>query len=105
MAKEYELLSEERVNLSELSEEEQKHISQIEKLVAKSHVQGLITKSQFYFEVERQAFDYLKPLMEGRIFTPKTLRELYDSPHYKVISDLVTRYYRGLKLDLPPTGR
>ncbi len=82
--KEYELLSGEIIKLSDLSPEEQKQVSRIEELIA---------KSEDYFEIERRAF---APLMEGKYFTVKSLEQLYQSLRYKVLLDLVTRYHQKL---------
>jgi len=80
--KKYELLSGETIDVSTLPEETQKHVSQIEDLIA---------SSADYFEVERGAF---APLMEGKSFNVGSLRALYESPRYKVLEDLVERYRR-----------
>lgn len=82
--REYELLSGEVIMFSDLSLEEQKHISKIEELIA---------KSGDYFETERQA---LTPLMVGKYFNVERLQQLHASPQYKVLFDLVTRYHRKL---------
>jgi len=78
--KQYKLLSGETIDASILPEEGQKHVSQIEDLIA---------SSADYFEVKRGAF---APLMEGKSFNVGSLRSLYESPRYKVIEDLVERY-------------
>ncbi len=82
--KEYELLSGEIIRLSDISLEEQEHISTIEELIA---------TSEDYFEIYRQAF---APLMVGKYFDVQRLQQLQTSPRYKVLSDLVTRYHNKL---------
>ncbi|MDO8511057.1 MAG: hypothetical protein Q7S55_02725 [Nanoarchaeota archaeon] len=79
---EYKLLSGEIIYVSRLPEEAQKHISRIE---------SLVQESEDYFEVYRQAF---VPLKERKHFTAARLRELHDSPYYKVILDLVQRHWQ-----------
>ena len=78
----YELLSGGVVDASTLSKGAQKHIKSIECLV-----QG----SKDYFEVYRQAF---VPLKEGKHFTAEELRQLHESAHYQISSDLVERYWQ-----------
>ena len=82
--KEYKLLSGEVIELSKLSEEGQKQVSEIERLIA---------QSVDYFEVYRQAF---VPLKEGKYFDAKELQQLHQSLQYKVVSDLVARYHQKL---------
>lgn len=84
MKEEYESLSGEKIDISTLSESEQEHLSEIEKL---------IENSADFFEVERKA---LAPLIEGKLFTAQSLTELHHSPRYKVMLDLVTRYWQKL---------
>ena len=80
----YTVLSDETIDVSALSEEERKHISQIE---------CLITNDEDYFEVWRQAD---VPFKERKSFTAKNLQELHNSPCYKVVLDLLTRYHQKL---------
>ena len=84
MKKYYVTLQGEPIDRTSLEEDAQNHISLIEKLIA---------DSTNYFEVNRQA---LAPLQEGKFFTPETLRKLHDSPRYKIVFDLITRYHRKL---------
>ena len=80
----YTLLSGETIDLTQLSSEEQEHISVVEKLAA---------SSQNYLAVYRSAFD---PLVEGKAYDDKNLQELHRSSCYKVVFDLVTRHHRRL---------
>lgn len=80
MEKKYETLSGEKIDLSQLAEDEQKHISGVEELIG---------NSADYFEVERAAF---APLKEGKSFDVKRLTELHGSLRYKVLLDMVERY-------------
>lgn len=84
---EYILLSGEKIHLDKLSEEEQKHISEIEQLIA---------DSTDYFEVWSRID---KPLKQGKSFTSESLRELCNSPRYKVLVDLLKRYRQKTFLD------
>lgn len=77
---EYTTLSGETIDVSTLTNEENIHIGEVEKL---------IENSEDYFDVYRCAFVRLK---EGEFFTPKDLHELEESSRYKVVSDLVERY-------------
>jgi len=83
----YTTLNGEKIDLSRLSKEEQEHISTVEKL---------IENSADYFEVWRR-IDH--PLKQGKNFTSESLRELYDSPRYKVLVDLLGRYRQKTFLD------
>ncbi|MEK6863228.1 MAG: hypothetical protein AABW53_00870 [Nanoarchaeota archaeon] len=62
MAKQYELLSGEVIDLSDLSLGEQEHISRIEEL---------ISESEDYFKIVNLAFT---PLMAGRYFDAQRLQ-------------------------------
>ncbi len=83
----YTLLSGEKISLDKLSEEEQKHIGEIEQLIA---------DSTDYFEVWRRIDN---PLKLNKSFTSESLRELYNSPRYKVLVDLLKRYRQKTFLD------
>ena len=78
----YTLQSGELIDVSTLPEEARKHVSQIEHLIA---------NSADYLEVDRQAFI---PLLEGKHFTAQDLEKLHASPHYKIVFDLVERYWQ-----------
>ncbi len=69
--REHKLLSGEVIELSKLSGEGQKQVSEIERLIA---------QSVDYFEVYHQAF---APLKEGKYFDAKGLQQLHQSPGYK----------------------
>ncbi len=84
MVEQYELLSGEVIDLSDLSLGEQEHISRIEEL---------ISESEDYFKIVNWAF---APLMVGRYFDAQRLQQLHASPQYKILSDLITRYHREL---------
>ncbi|MBI5066543.1 hypothetical protein HZA97_10025 [Candidatus Woesearchaeota archaeon] len=85
--KEYELLSGEKIDFSSLSDAEQEHVGEVEKLIA---------ESVDYFEVWRRID---QPLKQGKNFTSESLRELYNSPRYKLLVDLLERYRRKTYLE------
>ncbi len=84
MNKWYTALNGNAIDRTLLKPDAQEHISTIENLIA---------ASADYFEVYRQAF---VPLQEGKHFTAGTLQKLHDSSHYKIIFDLIQRYYQKL---------
>ena len=82
----YELLSGEKIKLKKLKKNEREHIQSLEKCVEECENHD----NEDYFHIYRQA---MVPIKEGKYFTAKTLQALHDSPYYKVVSDLVTRYW------------
>ncbi len=80
----YTLRSGETIDISCLRDTDREHISRIEKLIA---------DSADYHEVYREAF---APLKEGRGFTAKSLLELHNTPQYKIVLDMVTRYWERM---------
>ncbi len=83
--KTYTLLSGEIIDGSTLSKEEQGYISEIEKLIA---------DHEDYFEIDRRVH---APLVEGRgVLQAKGLIEIYNSPRFKVVADLLERYHQKL---------
>ena len=80
----YELLSGETIDLLPLPKEAQEHISKIEEL---------INNSEDYNEVSRQVFVSLR---EGKNLTPEIIRNLENSPRYKIVVDLLARYHQKL---------
>lgn len=83
MKKEYELLSGEKIDCSTLSLEEQERISEIEKLIANQE-DYLVMDSRLHALV----------LEERRIYSGKSLAQLYNSTSYKILEDLLERYHK-----------
>ncbi len=81
MKREYELLSGEKIDLSTLSLEEQGGISEIEKLIA---------NQEDYLVVDNRLHALV--LEERRIYSGKSLAQLYNSASYKILEDLLERY-------------
>lgn len=80
MAKHYELLSGEKIDLKSLKTRERKHISKIEKM---------IKDNEDYHQVYRE---YHKLWESNGYWTLKTMKKLESSPHYKIAYDLLLRY-------------
>lgn len=87
MARHYELLSGEKIKLKSLKRSERGHIKLLKKLIAECRNHD----KKSYFHVLHHGIETL--IIEGKIYTARTQRELYYSDHYRIASDMIKRYW------------
>ncbi len=85
MAKHYKLLSGENINLDRLKKNERAHIKSLEKRISECENHD----KEDYFNVMREA----NVLTPGRMYTARALKELRNTIHYKIVTDLTIRYW------------